>query len=145
MARARGRRMPTEIVKSGVKLWNEAKTLIPGRNQLLSKRAEMFLPDQWPAYFKKAKGIRVSDLDGRTYIDFSRMGIGACVLGYADSDVNRAVKKAIDRGSMSTLNSPEEVELAEVLMRLHPWADMVRYARTGGEAMSIAVRIARAS
>jgi len=129
----------------GQKLWKRAKTLIPGGNQLLSKRAEMFLPDQWPAYFKKAKGIRVTDLDGRTYIDFSRMGIGACVLGYADSDVNRAVKKAIDRGSMSTLNSPEEVELAEVLMRLHPWADMVRYARTGGEAMSIAVRIARAS
>ena len=129
---------------TGQKLWKKAKTLIPGGNQLLSKRAEMFLPDQWPAYFKKAKGIRVTDLDGKTYTDFSRMGIGACVLGYADSDVNRAVKKAVDSGSMSTLNSPEEVELAEVLTNLHPWADMVRYARTGGEAMSIAVRIARA-
>jgi len=128
----------------GQKLWKKAKKLIPGGNQLLSKRAEMFLPDHWPAYFEKAKGIRVTDLDGRTYTDFSRMSVGSCVLGYSDWDVNRAVKKAIDRGSMSTLNSPEEVELAEVLTRLHPWADMVRYARTGGEAMSIAVRIARA-
>lgn len=129
----------------GQKLWKKAKTLIPGGNQLLSKRAEMFLPDQWPAYFERAKGIRVTDLDGRTYLDFARMGIGACILGYADPDVNREVKKAVDKGSMATLNSPEEVELAEVLTRLHPWANMVRYARTGGEAMSIAVRIARAS
>src|SRR3989344_1737055 len=125
-------------------LWKEAKKIIPGGNQLLSKRAEMFAPDQWPAYFKKARGIKVTDLDGRTYLDFSRMGIGSCVLGYADPDVNRAVKKAIDSGSMSTLNSPEEVSLAKILIRLHPWAQMVRYARTGGEAMSIAVRIARA-
>ncbi|HEY4511325.1 MAG TPA: aminotransferase class III-fold pyridoxal phosphate-dependent enzyme [Candidatus Paceibacterota bacterium] len=126
-------------------LWKEAKKIIPGGNQLLSKRAEMFAPDQWPAYFKKARGIKVTDLDGRTYLDFSRMGIGSCVLGYADPDVNRAVKKAIDSGSMSTLNSPEEVSLAKILIRLHPWAQMVRYARTGGEAMSIAVRIARAA
>ena len=72
------------------------------------------------------------------------MGIGACILGYADEDVNTAVKKAIDKGNMSTLNCPEEVELAQILCELHPWAEMVRYARTGGEAMAIAVRIARA-
>src|SRR5258708_10740242 len=74
----------------------------------------------------------------------SMMGIGACVLGYADPDVDRAVKSAIDNGSASTLNAPEEVELAELLCELHPWAGMVRYARSGGEAMMLAVRIARA-
>jgi glutamate-1-semialdehyde aminotransferase len=72
------------------------------------------------------------------------MGIGACVLGYADEDVDNAVKMVIDKGSMATLNCPEEIELAEVLCEIHPWAEMVRYARTGGEAMAIAVRIARA-
>ena len=130
--------------KKGIKLWNRAKELIPGGNQLLSKRAEMFLPDQWPAYYKKAKGVEVWDLDGNKYVDMSYMSVGAATLGYADSDVNKAVARAVKHGSISTLNSPEEVELAELLLKLHPWAGMVRYARTGGESMAIAVRIARA-
>src|SRR5262249_5360744 len=63
----------------------------------------------------------------------------------ADPDVTAAVQRKISRGSMSTLNSPEEVELAELLIELHPWAQQVRYARSGGESMAIAVRIARAA
>lgn len=117
--------------------------LIPGGTQLLSKRPENLLPEYWPAYYSKAKGCRVWDLDGKEFIDMSYMGIGSCILGYADDEVNRAVKSAIDKGSMSTLNAPEEVELAKLLIKLHPWAGMVRYARTGGEAMAIAVRLAR--
>ncbi len=131
-------------MNSGVKLWNKAKRIIPGGNGLLTKRPERFLPNQWPTYFKKAKGVEVWDLDGNKYIDMSIMGVGTCILGYADPDVNRAVKRVVDTGSMNTLNSPEEVELAELLLDLHPWAGMVRYARTGSEAMAIAVRIARA-
>ena len=131
-------------IKKGVQLWNKAKKIIPGGTQLLSKRAEMFLPDQWPSYYKKAKGVEIWDLDGNKYIDMYSMGVGSCILGYADPVVNKAVKKVIDMGSMSTLNSQEEVELAELLLKIHPWARMVRYARTGGEAMAIAVRIARA-
>lgn len=129
---------------NGFKLWNKAKKIIPGGTQLLSKRSEQFLPNQWPSYYKKAKGVEVWDLDGNKFIDMSLMGVGACILGYADDDVNKAVKDAVDAGSMSTLNCPEEVELAELLLKLNPWADMVRYSRTGGEAMAIAVRIARA-
>ena len=131
-------------VRKGIKLWNEAKMMIPGGTQLLSKRSEQFLPDQWPSYYKKAKGVEIWDLDGNKYIDMSLMGVGSCILGYADTDVNKAVKKVIDDGSMATLNSPEEVELTKLLLNLHPWADMVRLARTGGEAMAVAVRIARA-
>ncbi len=125
-------------------MWSKAKKIIPGGNQLLSKRPERFLPEQWPVYFKKAKGVEVWDIDGNKFIDMSIMGVGTCILGYADQDVNRAVKKAIDAGSMSTLNSKEEVDLTELLLKLHPWAEMARFARTGGEAMAIAVRIARA-
>lgn len=131
-------------IKKGPQLWNEAKKIIPGGAQLLSKRAEMFLPEQWPCYFTKAKGCEVWDLDGNKFIDMYSMGIGSCLLGYADPDVNKAVKAAIDMGSACTLNSPEEVELAKLLIKLHSWADQVRYARGGGEAMVIAVRIARA-
>ena len=130
---------------SGQKLWLKAKKIIPGGNQLLSKRAEMFLPNLWPAYYSKAKGYNVWDLDGRQYKDFATMGVGTCALGYADSDVNERVKEAIDYGSMSSLNSPEEVELAEHLVGLHPWSDMARFARSGGEACSIAIRTARAA
>lgn len=130
-------------LKKGLELWERAKKIIPGGNQLLSKRSEMFLPGRWPSYYAKAKGVKVWDLDGKEYIDMSIMGIGSCILGYADPDVNRAVKYAIDNASMTSLNSPEEVELAELLCELHPWAKMVRYARTGGEAAAIAVRIAR--
>jgi glutamate-1-semialdehyde 2,1-aminomutase len=131
------------LKNTGQKLWKRAKRIIPGGNQLLSKRAEMFLPDGWPSYYSKAKGAYVWDLDGNKYLDMGIMAVGSCMFGYADSDINKAVKEAIDRGSMSTLNAPEEVELAELLIKIHPWAHMVRYARTGGEAMAIAVRIAR--
>lgn len=131
-------------MKKTLNLYKEAKKYIPGGTQLLSKRPEMFLPDLWPAYYDRAKGCKVWDLDGNEYIDMSYMGIGSCILGYCDKDVDYAVKNAISKGSMNTLNAPEEVELAKLLIKLHPWAEMVRYARSGGEAMSIAVRIARA-
>ena len=130
---------------TGQKLWKRAKQVIPGGNMLLSKRAEMFLPDQWPAYFSKAKGCKVWDLDGKEYIDMSIMGIGTNTLGYGHPEVDAAVHQAVDAGNMSTLNCPEEVHLAEKLIELHPWADMVRLARSGGEANAIAVRIARAA
>ena len=128
----------------GPKLYKRAKALIPGGTQLLSKRPEMFAPEVWPAYYSKAKGCRVWDLDGREYIDMSIMAVGACILGYADEDVDAAVIESIHKGVNSSLNCPEEVELAEALIDLHPWFDMVRYARGGGEALSVAVRIARA-
>lgn len=129
---------------TGQRLYAKAKTRIPGGTQLLSKRPEMFLPEQWPSYYSRARGVEVWDLDGNKYIDMSTNGIGACILGAADPDVDEAVKAAIEAGSMSTLNAPEEVALADLLCELHPWAEMVRYARCGGEAMAIAVRIARA-
>ncbi len=131
-------------MNTGQKLWKRAKRVIPGGNMLLSKRAEMFLPDQWPSYFSKAKGCRVWDLDGREYTDMSIMGIGTNTLGYGHPEVDDAVRRTIDSGNMSTLNCPEEVYLAEKLVELHPWADMVRLARSGGEANAIAIRIARA-
>ena len=125
-------------------LYRLAKSLIPGGTQLLSKRPEMFAPDQWPGYYREARGCEVVDLDGRRYVDMSYMGIGACLLGFADPDVTQAVVTRIQSGSMCTLNSPEEVELAQLLVNIHPWAAKARFARSGGEAMAIAVRIARA-
>ncbi len=133
------------ILGTGQKLWKRAKRVIPGGGGLLSKRPEMHLPDLWPTYFSRARGCRLWDLDGNEFIDMSIMGIGTNVLGYGHPEVDDAVRRTIDRGNMSTLNCPEEVYLAERLIELHPWADMVRYARTGGEINSISIRIARAA
>jgi glutamate-1-semialdehyde 2,1-aminomutase len=127
-----------------LRMQERAKKLIPGMTQLLSKRPDMFSLGVWPGYFSKAAGVVVWDLDGNEYIDMSISGIGANVLGYCDPDVDAAVFHAVKNGSSSSLNCPEEVELAEVLVEVHPWADMARFARTGGEAMAVAVRIARA-
>lgn len=130
---------------NGQKLWKRAKQLIPGGSMLLSKRAEMFLPNQWPAYFSRAHGCTVWDMDGRALTDMSLMGIGTNTLGYAHPEVDAAVRAVIDAGNMSTLNAPEEVWLAEKLIEIAPFADMVRFTRSGGEANAVAIRIARAA
>jgi glutamate-1-semialdehyde 2,1-aminomutase len=132
-------------MNSGQKLWRHATAVIPGGNMLLSKRPEMFAPDQWPAYFSKAKGCHVWDLDGNRYTDVSLMGIGTNVLGYGNERVDQAVVDMLRMGNMSTLNCPEEVELVDQLVGIHEWADMGRLARTGGEACAVAVRIARSA
>ena len=126
-------------------LYIHAKKRIPGGVGLLSKRPEMFAPGRWPAYAARAKGCEIWDLDGRHYYDMTTNGIGACILGYGDDDVSNAVKACVDRGSMSSLNPPEEVYLADRLCEIHPWAESVRFARTGGEICAVAVRIARAT
>ncbi|MFH1686492.1 MAG: aminotransferase class III-fold pyridoxal phosphate-dependent enzyme [bacterium] len=128
-----------------LELQDRGKKIIPGLTQLLSKRPDQFAPDVWPAYYSRAEGAYVWDLDGNRYLDMSIGGIGATVLGYADPDVDDAVRGAISRGVACSLNCPEEIELAELLCELHPWAEMVRLARTGGEATTMAVRIARAA
>jgi glutamate-1-semialdehyde aminotransferase len=130
---------------TGQRLYGRAKAILPGGAQLLGKRSEMYLPELWPSYYARASGCEVWDLDGRRYLDFTMVGIGTSVLGYADPDVERAAIAAVRAAPMNTLNAPEEVALAELLLGQHPWADMVGYARTGGEIMAKAIRIARAA
>ena len=132
-------------MNKGQKLYKKAKKLIPGGTMLFSKRPEMHLPENWPAYFSKTKGCFVWDLEGNKLTDMSLMGIGTNSLGYSNSIIDKAVMNSVKKGNLSSLNCPEEVYLAEKLTEIHPWADMARFARTGGEANAIAVRIARAA
>ena len=81
-----------KIMSQGKELWNKAKTLIPGGNMLFSKRPEMFLPDKWPTYFSKTNGCKVWDLDGKSFIDLSFMGVGTNILGYSNDEVDDAVE-----------------------------------------------------
>jgi glutamate-1-semialdehyde 2,1-aminomutase len=129
----------------GQKIYSKAKKIIPGGNMLLSKRPEFFLPKGWPTYFEKTKGCEVWDVDKNKYFDLSLMGVGTNILGYSNKKVDNAVFKTIKKGNLSTLNCYEEVFLAERLVELHPWAHMVKFARTGGEANAMAIRIARAA
>ena len=124
-------------------LWQKANRLIPGGSLLLSKNKNLFSPELWPTYYRKARGIEIWDLEGKCYCDFATNGIGACSLGYGVRRIDNAAKKAIENGVMATLNCPEDVYLSEKLIEMHPWADMARFARTGGEANAIAIRTGR--
>tara|TARA_B100000674_G_scaffold62902_1_gene43591 strand:+ start:14514 stop:15833 length:1320 start_codon:yes stop_codon:yes gene_type:complete len=131
-------------LQTGSKLWGKAQDIIPGGNMLLSKNKNLFSPSLWPCYYQEVSGSEVWDLDGNRYLDFSSNGVGACSLGHKCKAVDDAAVEAIHKGVMSTLNSPSEVWLAEELLNINQWAGMVRFARTGGEANALAIRIARA-
>ena len=130
---------------TGQKVWKRAKNIIPNGSLLFSKNPDLFLPLKWPAYFKKTKGFKIWDLDNNIYNDLSYMGVGTNILGYNFPDVEKRVLKTIKQGTMSTLNSVEEIQLAEKLISMHPWAEMARFTRSGGEANAVAIRIARAA
>ena len=131
-------------MNKGQKLLKKAKNIIPGGNQLLSKRSEMFLPDLWPNYYSKAKGCKIWDLENKMYYDFAGMGVTACTLGYSNNQINRSIIGAVKQGSLTTLNAPEEYEFARLLTKIHKWSDMVKFSKSGGEACMMAIRIARA-
>ncbi|WP_320664852.1 aminotransferase class III-fold pyridoxal phosphate-dependent enzyme [Prochlorococcus sp. MIT 1223] len=131
-------------MNSGQTLWIKSKELIPGGNSLISKRPDLFAPNLWPTYYDKAKGYFIWDLENRKYVDMSIMGIGTNTLGYGNENIDEAVIRAVKNGNMCSLNCPEEVQLAEKLIEIHPWAGMARFARGGGEANAISIRIARA-
>ncbi len=133
------------LMDKSQKMWKRAKKVIPGGNMLLSKRPEIFLPEKWPAYFLKTKGCSLWDLNNKKYIDMALMGVGTNSLGYSHPEIDKAVIKNLRKGNLSSLNCTEEVLLAEKLIEIHPWAEMVKFARTGGEANAISIRIARAA
>ena len=126
-------------------MWQRAIKCIPGGNGLLSKRPDRYGSDIWPSYFSKSSGVSVIDLDGNSYIDMAQMGIGSAILGYANPELTNAVSDVLKEGVNCTLNAPEEVLLAEKLLDLNPFAGGVKFSRSGGEAMAMAIRIARAS
>tara|TARA_B100001063_G_C16765188_1_gene558217 strand:+ start:413 stop:2428 length:2016 start_codon:yes stop_codon:yes gene_type:complete len=127
----------------GQNLWVEAKKIIPPGSMLLSKNPDIFLKDRSPAYFTKAKGCFIWDLDGKKYVDICYMGVGTNMLGYSNNRVDSKVKKVIDKGTCSTLNSREDLDLAKKIIDIHPWFDAVRFGRGGADTNSIAIRLAR--
>ena len=132
-----------KILSKTKKMWFKALNFIPDGNLMISKNPSMFGEKNWPSHFSKAKGCFIWDLDNSRYTDCSLMGVGTNILGYSNSQVDRKVIKVIKSGNISSLNSFEEVSLAEKLIHLNNWADKVLFAKTGAEANSISVRLAR--
>ena len=129
-------------VARSMELYRRALELIPGGTQLVSRRPTRYAHGVSPVYAARAKGARFWDVDGNEYIDWAS-GIGSIILGYCDPVVDDAVREQIALGTAYSINHELEVELAEELVRTVPSAEMVRYAKCGGEACAIAVRIAR--
>lgn len=133
--------MNSRVARS-MELYRRAVELIPGGAQLVSRRPTRYAPGVSPVYAARARGARFWDVDGNEYIDWAS-GIGSVILGYCDPVVDDAVRERIGRGTAYSINHELEIELAEELTRAVPSAEMVRYAKCGGEACAIAVRIAR--
>ncbi|MDE3172774.1 MAG: aminotransferase class III-fold pyridoxal phosphate-dependent enzyme [Gemmatimonadota bacterium] len=95
-----------------------------------------------PTHFIHAAGCHVVATDGETYVDCS-MALGAVALGYAEPNVTRAVLDAVGGGHVSGLSSTFEVAVAERLCDIVPCAERVRFLKSGAEATSAAVRLAR--
>ncbi len=131
-------------MKNPNNLWKKARKIIPGGNGLLSKRPDRYSPNKWPTYYKKSKSVFITDLNGNKYLDMAQMGMGTCVAGYANEYIDTIVKKNITNGVNSTLNSIEEFNLAKKILKFDKFADQVKFARGGGEAMALAIRLARA-
>ena len=129
-------------VARSLEIYDRAGELIPGWTQLISRRSSQFAHGNSPIYAQRAQGSRFVDVDENEYIDWVN-AVGAIILGHADEVVDTAVKVQIDRGSLYTLNSPLEIELAELLNEVIPSSEMVRYTKSGGEANALAIRIAR--
>ncbi len=132
----------TTRVPRSMELYERALQRIPGATQLISRRPNRLAYGVSPAYAARAAGARFWDVDGFEYIDWVS-GIGSIILGYADPIVDEAVRQQIALGTIYAINHELEIELADELCQAIPCAEMVRYAKCGGEACAIAVRIAR--
>jgi glutamate-1-semialdehyde 2,1-aminomutase len=131
-------------VARSMEMYQRLLELIPGGTQLISRRPTRYALGVSPVVATRGKGSRIWDVDGHEYIDWVS-AIGSVILGYADPVVDQAVKQQIDRGTNFSITHELELELAELLVERIPCAEMVRYARGGGDACAVAVRIARGS
>jgi glutamate-1-semialdehyde 2,1-aminomutase len=120
-----------------------ALDLIPAATQTLAKGPGQYVKGVAPKYLERGRGSHVWDVDGNEYIDY-QMGIGPISLGYAYERVDAAIREQLEKGITFSLMHPLEVEVAERVRELVPNAQAVRFSKTGADATSAAVRLARA-
>jgi glutamate-1-semialdehyde 2,1-aminomutase len=124
-------------------LFQDALKLIPWGTQTNAKRPYPFFEDTMPKFLERGKGCRLWDMEGKEYIDF-RLSLGPVTLGYCYKEVDDAVRAQIDKGVLFSMASPLEYELAGLIAEMVPNAEMCRFMKTGADANSCNVRLARA-
>ena len=137
-----GKKELPSIINSD-KLYQKALDLIPSTTQTLAKGPQQNVKGVAPKYLQKGKGSHVWDVDGNEYIDFN-MAIGPLSLGYAYPKVDDAIKNQLKDGITFSLMHPLEVEVAELINKVVPNAESVRFSKTGADVTSAAIRVARA-
>src|SRR5205823_5892992 len=130
-----------ELSKS-TKLRERAEAVIPWGTQTNAKRPTGPLADVLPAFIERGRGCRIVDPDGREYVDY-RSSLGPIVLGHGHPAVDAAVRGQLDKGVLFSMPSPLEADLAYAVRDVVPGAEMVRFVKTGGEANTACVRLAR--
>ena len=133
--------MSHNVAKSQ-ELFQQARELIAGQTQLLSRHPTLHAFGVSPIYAERAGGCRFWDVDGNEYVDMCG-GTGVVYLGYCHPAVDAAAIEQIRKGIAYAVNSPLEIEFAELLTDAIPCAEMVRYAKGGGDADAVAIRLAR--
>jgi glutamate-1-semialdehyde 2,1-aminomutase len=131
------------VIEKSNELYNRALNLIPSLTQTLAKGPTQHINGIAPKYLQRGKGSHVWDVDGNEYIDYN-MGIGPLSLGYAYEKVDNAIMEQLKAGITFSLMHPLEVEIAEMIHKVIPNAESVRYSKTGADVTSAAVRVARA-
>ncbi|KAF0093259.1 MAG: Aminotransferase class III superfamily [Puniceicoccaceae bacterium 5H] len=115
---------------------------IPWGTQTNAKRVDRDHIPSRPPFIERARGCRMWDLDGREYIDY-RAALGPIVLGYCHEEVDTAVRRQMERGTLFSMASPLEVEAAEAILNTLGWADQIRFMKTGADVCACCLRIAR--
>jgi glutamate-1-semialdehyde 2,1-aminomutase len=131
------------VIKKSDEYYKIALDLIPAQTQTLAKGPGQNIKGVAPKYLQKGKGSHVWDVDGNEYIDYT-MGVGPLSLGYAYHKVDEAIKKQLEDGITFSLMHPLEVEIAELIHKVVPNAEAIRYSKVGADVTSAAVRVARA-
>jgi glutamate-1-semialdehyde aminotransferase len=134
--KTRSLRRSDELLRRGLEL-------IPGASQTLSKGPTQWVQGVAPAYLQRAQGAYVWDVDGNRYLDFP-MALGPILLGHRHPAVEQAIVEQLRSGIVFSLPHPIEIEVAERIVALVPGAERVRFAKSGSDATSAAVRLARA-
>lgn len=107
-----------------------------------SKRPECFVKGVMPTHLKRGQGCWLWDHKGNRYLDFIN-GLGANIIGYAHTQVNAAIAEQMNYGASLSLSTHVEIEVAEKLKEIFPFVDLVKFLKTGSEACSAAIKIAR--
>jgi glutamate-1-semialdehyde aminotransferase len=124
-------------------LWARAERVIPMGTQTLSKSPTQWVQGVHPIYLERGRGAHVWDVDGNELIDYP-MALGPVLLGYCEPVVDDAIREQLERGITFTLMHPLEVEVAERIVAMCPGVEAVRFGKSGSDALTGAVRAARA-